>query len=173
MNFNLSDAIAILKRTPTVLNSLLNGLSLRWTEANEGENTWSPYDIVGHLIHGEKTDWIPRTKIILGDNDNKTFIPFDRFAQFRESQGKNMETLLQEFSDLREENINYITSLNLTENDLHKEGIHPDFGVVTLKQLLSTWTVHDLNHISQTCRVMAKQYKGETGPWVDYLGIFA
>lgn len=169
--FDLSKSLQILERTPFVVESMLGGLSKEWIETNEGPETWSPFDIVGHLIHGEKTDWVARIEIILSDRTDKTFKPFDRFAQFRESEGKTLRQLLGEFKTLRSRNIERIRSKGLTGSDLAKEGRHPDFGTVTLQQLLSTWTVHDLNHIAQISRVMAKQYEMEVGPWKEYLGI--
>lgn len=170
MKFTLTRSIQILERTPIVLNSLLEGLDEGWITSHEGENTWSPYDVIGHLIHGEVTDWIPRTKIILSDAPNKTFELFDRFAQFENSQGKNLTQLLQEFSELRAQNIATLKGFELTETDLTKTGQHPDpaLGTVTLKQLLTTWTVHDLSHINQISRVMMKQYREEMGPWPQY-----
>ncbi len=171
MQFNLDQSIEILGQTPLVLKNLLIGLSEEWIQNNEGAETWSPYNIVGHLIHGEKTDWIPRAVIILSPNADKSFEPFDRFAQFRESEGKTLKQLLDEFKILRKQNIQHLRSMEITEADLEKVGKHPAFGAVTLKQLIATWMVHDLNHISQICRVMAKQYKDEVGPWSAYLGI--
>lgn len=171
MNFELHRSIEILHNTPQVLDTLLNGLSKEWLYNNEGENSWSPYDIVGHLIFGEKTDWIVRIKIILSESENKLFEPFDRFAQLHEDQTKPITDLINEFKILRENNLNELTALHITPNDLDRIGIHPDFGEVTLKQLISTWAVHDLGHIAQISRVMAKQYKEEVGPWIDYLGI--
>ena len=171
MQFNLDQSIEILGQTPLVLKNLLIGLSEEWIQNNEGAETWSPYNIVGHLIHGEKTDWIPRAVIILSPNADKSFEPFDRFAQFRESEGKTLKQLLDEFKILRKQNIQHLRSMEITEADLEKVGKHPAFGAVTLKQLIATWMVHDLNHISQICQVMAKQYKDEVGPWSAYLGI--
>ncbi len=171
MNFKLSASIEILERTPGVLDNLLGGLSGDWTQPNEGPDTWSAYDIIGHLIHGEKTDWIPRMNIILSENTEKTFIPFDRFAQFRNSKGKSLKELLNEFSRLRKENLQYLKFKKLDKGDLQKEGAHPELGPVTLEQLLASWVVHDLNHIAQICRVMAYQYKEEVGPWQAYMGI--
>ena len=168
-NFNLKDAIEILERTPVVLTSLLKGLSDRWIYNNEGGESWNPYDIVGHMIHGEKKDWIQRAKTILEYGEDKPFEPFDRFAQFKDSEGKTLNDLLEEFAKLRNENIDVLNKLNLNEDDLNKKGTHPDFGIVTLKQLLSTWVVHDLSHIRQISRVMAKQYKKELGSWGTYL----
>lgn len=171
MNFSLSKSIEILERTPEVLIVMLNGLSGEWTENNEGSDSWNVYDIVGHLIHGELTDWIPRMEIILSDNLIKTFSPFDRFAQFENSKGKNLNQLLVEFKELRLENIKTIKSKQLSDQDLKLKGIHPAFGEVNLSQLIATWTVHDLNHIAQISRVMAKQYTIEVGPWIEYLKI--
>jgi hypothetical protein len=169
INFNLKETIEILERTPDVLTSLLGGLSDGWIYNNEGGESWSPFDIIGHLIHGEKRDWIPRAKIILEYGEDKPFEPFNRFAQFKDSEGKTLNELLEEFTKLRNENIDVLKKLNLNENDFNKKGIHPEFGKVTLKQLLSTWVVHDLSHIRQISRVMAKQYKKEIGPWGTYL----
>ncbi len=171
MEFRLSEAIQVLSSTPHVLKSLLGGLSEDWINQNEGPETWSPYDIIGHLIHGEKTDWIPRAQIVLSYSKDKRFVPFDRFAQFSESAGKTMETLLEEFEILRKQNINILESLKIKDNDYQRIGIHPEFGEVTFGQLLSTWVAHDLGHISQIVRVMAKRYKEDAGPWVKYLMI--
>ena len=170
MKFDLNKSIEILTNTPGVLESLLDGLSDEWLHSNEGMDTWSPYDIIGHLIHAERTDWMERMDIIL-NRDDKHFKPFDRFAQFTESKGKSLSDLLIEFRELREKNLEVLKKIDLTEDKLNKIGIHPKFGEVTLKQLLSTWTVHDLNHLAQISRVMAKQYKEETGPWVEYLPV--
>ncbi len=170
-NFNLKDATEILERTPAVLTSLLSSLSDGWIYNNEGDESWSPYAIVGHLIHGEKNDWILRAKTILEYGEDKPFEPFDRFAQFKDSEGKTLNDLLEEFAKLRNENIDMLNKLNLDENDFNKKGIHPELGSVTLKQLLSTWVVHDLSHIRQISRVMAKQYKNEIGPWETYLPV--
>lgn len=171
MKFDLDKSIEILERTPFVLESLLNGISDDWTTTNEGPDTWSPYDVIGHLIHGEKTDWIARLEIVLSDGPNKTFAKFDRFAQFEESQGKTLDELLTEFKAIRNHNIARLRSKQITLSDLNRTAIHPMFGEVTLAQLLSTWVAHDLDHIFQIARVMAKQYKSEVGPWVEYLKI--
>ncbi len=171
MQFELEKSIEILERTPSILSNYLSGLSDDWIKNNEGENTWSPYNILGHLIFGEKTDWIARIRIILRDSDEKIFEPFDRFAQLNEDQNKPISELLTEFSQLRKKNIETLKSFNIKESDYSLEGIHPDFGTVTLKQLISTWVVHDLGHIAQVSRVMSKQYKEEVGPWVNYLGV--
>jgi hypothetical protein len=171
MNFTLEQSIEILERTPLSLSNLLTGLSSEWTSTKEGNDTWSVYDIIGHLIHGEKTDWIPRAEIILSDKTEKTFEPFDRFAQFENSKGKSLTELLEEFTALRKKNIVLLRSMPIHETTLTKKGIHPAFGEVTLSQLLATWVVHDLNHIAQIARVMAKQYKEDVGPWIKYLRI--
>ncbi len=168
MTFEIDKAIEILERTPFTIEVLLKGISEEWIMNNEGENTWSPYEIVGHLIHGEKTDWIIRTKIILLDSKNKTFEPFDRFAQKRENQTKMISELLDEFKMLRTKNIKELKSLKIDDLTLCKKGIHPELGEAKLKELLSAWVVHDLGHIAQITRVMAKQYKGEVGVWKEY-----
>jgi len=160
-----------LKRTPSVLKILLSDLSEDWVQGNEGPETFSPYDVIGHLIQGEKTDWLDRATRILEYGTAKPFVPFDRFAQFDESKGKSLKQLLDEFEDLRKESLTWLRSLNLTETDLVKKGTHPDLGEVTLKQLLSTWVAHDLTHIAQIGRVMAKQFKEEIGPWIAYFRI--
>lgn len=171
MQFELNKAISILERTPAILTAYLGELSPDWTHQNEGGETWSAYDIVGHLIHGEITDWIPRTKVILSNNTDKRFVEFDRFAQFKNSKGKSLQQLLSEFTELRKENIRQLKSFDISNKQLELEGIHPEFGKVNLQQLLSTWTVHDLGHIAQISRVMAKQYKKAAGPWLKYLTI--
>lgn len=171
MEFSLNKSLEILERTPIVLSYLLDGISPDWTSNNEGGDTWSVYDVIGHLVHGEKTDWIARLKKVLAESGDKKFTPFDRFAQFQSSKGKTLHQLLQEFTDLRKENMKTLRSLNITEKDMGKTGIHPTFGEVALSQLLSTWTVHDLDHLSQISRVMAKQYKEQVGPWVEFLKI--
>lgn len=150
---------------------MLQNVSTDWTSNNEGGETWSAYDIIGHLIHAEKTDWIPRMEIILSSKPDKKFEPFDRLAQFEESKGKSLTQLLDEFKNLRQTNIGFLRSKKLTDKDFKEIGIHPAFGEITLSQLLATWTVHDLNHIAQISRVMAKHYKTDVGPWVEYLRI--
>jgi len=171
MNFSLARSIEMLERTPDTLIALLQNVSDDWTSPNEGGVTWSVYDIVGHLIEGEKTDWIPRMELILSGNRDKTFAPFDRFAQQEHSKGKTLKQLLDEFKRLRTNNLEHLRSKELTDKSLNEKGIHPHFGEVTLSQLLATWTVHDLNHIAQISRVMAKQYTAEVGPWKAYLKI--
>ncbi len=171
MEYNINNALEILERTPKTLQALLLNLSESWSHQNEGEHTWSPFDVVGHLIHGEKTDWIPRARLILSDAEHKVFKPFDRFAQFEISNGKTLSELLNEFSELRAKNLEALKTLALTKDDLNLKGIHPELGEVTLKQLLATWVTHDLGHIAQIARVMAKQYKDEVGPWEAYISI--
>jgi hypothetical protein len=171
MEFDLANGIAVLERTPATLRSLLDGLSPAWTEATEGPDTWSPYVVVGHLIHGERTDWIPRAHIILSQGANRKFTPYDRFAQFRESEGKSLHALLDEFERLRAQNVTTLKHWRLTDAQLGLEGEHPEFGAVTLRQLLATWVAHDLGHIVQVSRVMAKQYRDAIGPWRAYLSV--
>ena len=168
MKFDLSKTIEILDRTPAVLKSLLSNLNKDWVIQNEGPETFSPYDVVGHLIHGERTDWVARAKIILTAGLEKPFTAYDRFAQFKESKGKTIQQLLDEFELVRKENIGWLQSIQLTEDDLDRKGMHPELGEVSLRNLLSTWVVHDLTHLAQITRVMAKQYKEEMGPWVEY-----
>jgi hypothetical protein len=171
IEFKKDEALLFLDRTPVILKELLGNLPLAWINANEGGESWSAYSIVGHLIHGEKTDWIPRMNIILDPHADKKFQPFDRFAQFRYSGNKSLEELLDEFSELRIANTDRLRKAHMTQDDLQKTGIHPAFGNVSLKELLSSWVVHDLNHLGQVCRVLAYQYKQEIGPWTEYMGI--
>jgi hypothetical protein len=171
MEFELEHAIEILKRTPTTLNSLLRDLPEPWLVQNEGLDTWSPYDVIGHLIHGEETDWLPRAKIILEHGETRAFDKFDRVAMFESSKSKSITELLDTFTRLRNENLRELEALNLTADLLDKRGRHPELGVVTLRQLLSTWVVHDLGHIRQVVRVMSKQYGEAVGPWRAYLSI--
>jgi uncharacterized damage-inducible protein DinB len=171
MNFCLTKSLEILERTPDVLYMMLHHISEDWTSKNEGEGTWSVFDVLGHLIHGDKTDWLVRAEIILSDQTNKMFEPFDRFAQFEANKGKNLGQLLNEFKETRKASIEKLNNLQLTDADLVKTGIHPTFGEVTLSQLLATWVVHDLDHIAQISRVMAKQYKDAVGPWINFLRI--
>lgn len=171
MQHNLQDTIVLLARTPATLDTLLRGLPETWTLRNEGEKTWTAFDIVGHLIHGERTDWIPRAKMILQFGESKAFEPFNRWAQERESQGKTLAQLLDEFARLRSENLNELRALNLKPEDLARRGRHPAFGAVTLSQLLATWAAHDLTHLHQISRVLAHQYRDAVGPWSAYLGV--
>lgn len=168
MNFELHKSIEILERTPDVYSALFNNTQHNWDKINEGVGTWSGYNIIGHLIHGEKTDWIPRAEIILGNNDDKTFEPYDRFAQDKLYSFQTTEELLLEFKVLRNQNVEKLKSWNLSESDLNKEGLHPDFGTVTLRQLISTWTIHDIAHLNQVTRVIVKHYADDVGPWKKY-----
>jgi uncharacterized damage-inducible protein DinB len=171
MRFELATGVVVLERTPVTLRTLLAGLPDDWTTATEGPETWSAYDVVGHLIHGERTDWIARAEIILAQGANRRFTPFDRFAQFHESQGKTLVQLLDQFAQLRATNLNILVGWKLTEAQLAFEGEHPELGPVTLRNLLATWVAHDLNHLGQIARVMAKQYRDAVGPWRQYLPI--
>lgn len=171
MQFDLSTAIQVLERTPQSFRALLGGLTEAWTAPNEGPNTFSAFDNVGHLIHGERTDWIPRARLILEQGPNRRFEPFDRFAQYRESRGKTLAELLDEFASLRAENLSTVRGWNLSEEQLALEGEHPSLGRVTLRQLLAAWVAHDLGHLAQTARVMAKQYREAVGPWRQYLPV--
>ena len=163
----------VLERTPAVLKVLLSDLDDDWTNNNEGPETFSPYDVLGHLIHGEKTDWITRTKMILEYGTGKTFEPWNRFAQFEESRGKTLRELLDEFTAIRKENMVWFKGVHLSEADLDKKGMHPKLGEVSLRNLLATWVVHDLTHIAQITRVMAKQYKEEMGTWPEFFRILS
>ena len=171
MQFKLEEATQILRQTPSTLNTLLRPLSTPWTEHNEGPNTWSPFDVVGHLIHGEETDWIPRARIIVNDGESRAFEPFDRVAMFERSKGKSLAELLDTFSDLRAANLRELDQMKLSPAMLEMRGTHPELGTVTLSQLLASWVVHDLGHIGQVVRVMARQYREEVGPWSAYLSI--
>ena len=171
MKYSLERSYEILERTPAVLQSLLSGLGDDWIMPNEGPETFSPYDVVGHLIHGEKTDWTARMKMILEFGNTKTFERWNRVAMYEESKGKSMQQLLDEFTAVRKENMVWFRSLNLTEDDLDRKGMHPVLGDVTLRHLLATWVAHDLTHIAQITRVMAKQYKEEMGPWPEFFRI--
>ena len=171
MEFDLDNAVAVLTRTPIVLHSMLDGLGSAWTDATEGPETWSAYVIVGHMLHGERSDWIPRARIILGQGEDRTFEPYDRFAQFRESEGKSPSELLDAFADVRGANLVTLMQWQLTDSQLSLTGVHPAFGDVSLRQLLSTWVAHDLGHIAQIARVMAKQYRDAVGPWRAYLPV--
>lgn len=171
MDFDLTAGIAVLERTPHALRAMLAGLPLSWTDATEGPETWSPYVILGHLIQGERTDWIARARLILSQGPQRRFTPYDRSAQFQESRGKSLADLLDEFARLRAENLATLAGWRLTDAQLSLEGEHPEFGAVTLRQLLATWVAHDLGHVAQTARVMAKQYRRAVGPWRAYLPV--
>ncbi|HWN12024.1 MAG TPA: DinB family protein [Pyrinomonadaceae bacterium] len=170
IEFNLNDAVAVLARTPANLAALLEELPDTWTSATEGAETWSPYDVIGHLIHGERTDWIPRARHILA-GETRPFEKFDRMAQFTESKGKSLSELLAEFVNLRRDNIAELLEMKLTREDLGRKGLHPELGEVTLEQLLATWVVHDLDHVAQIARTMSKVYEQTVGPWTAYLSI--
>lgn len=172
MAFNLAEAVEVLSRTPDTLTALLKGLSPHWINSTEGAETWSPYDVVGHLINAETTNWLVRVSNILDNGENKPFEPFDRFAHFETSKGKSLGELLEEFSTLRKQNIQTIRDYGFSEEDFEKLGRHPEFGKVKLSELLSTWVVHDLSHIRQIVKTMAKQYETDVGPWQAYLSIF-
>jgi hypothetical protein len=172
-SFAMDEAVALLSRTPAALDALLRGLPDGWISANEGGDTWSPYDVIGHLIHGERTDWVQRARIIVQQGEARPFDKFDRFAQFAGSEGRTLASLLDEFAELRAENLRELTTLRLTEADLERRGRHPELGMVTLRQLLATWVAHDLDHVVQISRVLARQYSDEVGPWRAYLRIIS
>ena len=171
VTFDLSETLDILARTPTIVGALLRGTSGAWHAINEGPDTWSAFDVVGHLIHGEETDWIPRARIILEHGDARPFEPFDRFAQFRRFADWPLDQLLDRFAELRRANLEVLRSWRLTDAQLELPGRHPELGSVNLRQLLATWAVHDLNHIAQIARVLAKRYTQEVGVWRQYLSI--
>jgi hypothetical protein len=168
-SFSLEESVPVLARTPAVLRDLLVDLPEPWVMATEGEGTWSPYDVVGHLIHGERTDWIPRVEHILRHGDSVAFPPFDRVAMFETSQGRTLAELLDAFADLRATSLDRLRSLVPPDADLNRKGRHPELGSVTLGQHLSTWVAHDLSHIGQIVRVMARRYTAAVGPWRRYL----
>jgi len=168
---DLQHTISLLTRTPAALDALLRDLPETWTFRNEGENTWSAFDVVGHLIHGERTDWMVRTKVILQFGEDQAFERFDRWAQVRESQGKSLGQLLDEFARLRSQNLDELRALNLRPEDLERSGRHPVLGIVTLSQLLATWAAHDLTHLHQISRIMAHQYREAVGPWTQFLRV--
>jgi uncharacterized damage-inducible protein DinB len=169
MEFTLEASVPILRRTPTVLRAWLLDLPEPWIRGNEGANTWSPFDVVGHLIHGERTDWLPRAEHLLKHGESVAFVPFDRFAQLENSRGKTLAQLLDEFATARKESLRRLDELALTPADLAKRGRHPELGSVTLAQHLATWVAHDLSHIGQIARVMGRQYTEAVGPWRAYL----
>jgi hypothetical protein len=171
MPHTLDATLALLGRTPAALNGLLRDLPDVWTRTNEGEATWSAFDVVGHLVYGERTDWLPRTKIILEFGETRPFDPFDRWGHVREVEGKALGELLDEFSRLRSANLDSLRALNLSASDLDKRGRHPGLGLVTLSQLLASWPVHDLTHLHQISRVLAHQYREDVGPWTQYMGV--
>jgi DinB superfamily len=168
---NLQNTIALLSRTPAALDALLRDLPEVWTFSNEGDKTWSPFQVLGHLIGGERTDWIPRVRMILQDGESQAFVPFDRWGMEHEIQGKSLAQLLDEFARVRSQNLDELRALNLRPEDLERKGRHPDFGSVTLSQLLATWAAHDLTHLHQISRTMAHQYRETVGPWTVFLGV--
>ncbi|MCE7735610.1 MAG: DinB family protein [Candidatus Heimdallarchaeota archaeon] len=170
-NFSLQKSIEILQRTPRILSDILENLSETWVSVNEGDNTWNPFDIVGHFIHGDQTDWVTRAKVILSDQEDKKFDSFDRFAQFENSKNKKLSELLTEFTTIREQKIKELEGLHISESDLKSIGNHPELGSVNLQQLIATWVVHDMSHLAHILRIMANQYRNEVGPWIDYLRI--
>jgi len=171
MDVDLHTAVPVLSRTPQVLDALLRDLPDAWVSATEGPETWSPYDVVGHLIHGERADWMPRVEHLLAHGEAVPFPAFDRFAQFEDSKGKALPELLDTFRDLRAESLRRLAALRLTTADLRRTGRHPEFGQVTLGQHLATWVAHDLDHLVQISRVMGRQYTDAVGPWRQYLRI--
>lgn len=171
MNFNLKEAVEILERTPRTLEVFLSGLSDGWLECNEGTDTWNAKEVVGHLIEAEISDWMPRLKIILQEGEDQTFPPFDRFAHLRKNPKQSIDEKLLEFQVLRKQNIEKLLEVVEPNEQLELTGLHPEFGAVKLRELLSTWVVHDLTHISQIVRVMAERYRADVGPWAAYLGI--
>ena len=169
----MEEGVAILTRTPSVIDAMLRGLPGGWIAAHEGGETWSPFDIVGHLIHGERADWLPRARVVLEHGEARAFDKFDRFAQFAASKGRTLDSLLDEFAELRRESLAALAALNLTDADLDRKGRHPELGGVTLRQLLATWVAHDLDHICQIARVLARQYTDEVGPWRAYMRVIS
>lgn len=171
LNFDLPDSLALLERMPSVLDALLRGTSDAWHSFHEAPATWSPFEVVGHLIHAEETDWIPRARLILEHGEDRPFEPFDRFAQLTRFAGSPLDSLLDKFAEARRESLAVVRGWQLTEAQLDRTGRHPALGAVTLRQLLATWTVHDLNHLAQISRVLAKRYTDDVGPWREYLSI--
>jgi len=170
---DLQEAVAILERTPAALDAMLRGLPDGWIQAHEGGETWSPFDVIGHLIHGEQTDWLARVRIILEHGEARPFDKFDRLAQFADSPARSLDALLEEFAALRRANLRDLAALQLGPADLARTGTHPAFGRVTLGQLLATWVAHDLDHVVQISRVIARQYSDEVGPWRAYLRVIS
>ncbi len=171
MEQNLELTMALLARTPATLDAMLCDLPDAWIQANEGEKTFNAYEVVGHLAHGERADWMPRVKMILEFGESRAFVPFDRFAQEKESAGKSLPQLLDEFADLRARNLSELRALGLTAEQMQLRGKHPRLGTVTLSQLLATWAGHDMTHLHQVARIMAHQYREAVGPWTVFLGV--
>lgn len=169
----MEEGIAILSRTPAAIDAMLRGLPEGWIAAHEGGETWSPFDIVGHLIHGERADWIPRARVIMEHGAARPFDKFDRFAQFTVSEGRTLDSLLDEFASLRRESLDALERMRLADADLDREGRHPELGAVTMRHLLATWVAHDLDHVAQIARVIARQYADEVGPWRKYLRVIS
>lgn len=173
MIFRIDDAVPVLARTPRVVSAMLEGTPTMWLHQNEGGDSWTPFEVLGHLIHGERTDWIPRARIILEKGEGEAFKPFDRSAHLTEFRGREVSELCRLFADLRLQNLKTLDELHLTEPDLGRRGVHPALGPVTMRDLLATWVTHDLGHIAQIARVMAKQYRAEVGPWLEYIPILS
>ena len=171
MDFDLDRSIDVLARTPSTLQTLLGGLPEPWIRGTEGPDTFSPFDVVGHLIDGEETDWMPRARLILSRNPEATFTPYDRFRHHQRNRGRSLPSLLDEFVRLRAGNLEALAAWNLGDAELELRAMHPSLGAVTLRQLLAAWVAHDLGHVAQIARVMAKQYRDEVGPWVEYLPV--
>ncbi len=171
--FDLEEGLAILARTPATLDAMLRGLPDGWIQAREGDGTWSPFDVLGHLIHGERTDWVPRARVIMEHGESRPFEKFDRFAQFEETQGRTLDSLLDEFIVRRRESLHELGELRIGPADLDRRGTHPAFGTVTLGQLLATWVAHDLDHVIQIARVIGRQYTDAVGPWRAYLRVIS
>ena len=171
MRFELASSLDILRRTPATLRALLDGADDAWTRSNEGPDTFSPFDVVGHLIDGEETDWMPRARIILSRDPAATFAPYDRFRHYQRNRGRSLASLLEEFDRLRAANLEGLAAWNLGDAELDLQATHPSLGPVSLRQLLATWVAHDLGHVAQVARVMAKQYRDQVGPWVEYLPV--
>jgi len=168
MQFSVDLSMDVLRRSPATLDALLRGVDPAWERGTEGPDTFSPFDVVGHLIDGEETDWIPRARIILARGPDRRFEPYDRFRHRKRNAGRTLESLLAEFAKLRAANLELLQSWKLTEAELDLQGEHPSLGPVTLRHLLAAWVVHDLGHLAQISRVMAKQYRSEVGPWAPY-----
>jgi Protein of unknown function (DUF664). len=170
MRLDIQKATEVLERTPKALGAMLDGVSDEWTTGGNKSN-WAPFDIIGHLIHGEETDWIPRAEIILQQGNDRTFVPFDRVAQFQLSKGKSLRDLLKKFEAKRRESLDTLMSWNLSDEQLKLKGIHPEFGDVSLSELIAAWVTHDLSHISQIAVFMARKYTEAVGPWKEYMSI--
>ena len=171
MDFELGRSIEVLGNTPGVLRSMVSGLSDDWTASSGDQENWGVFDVVGHLVHADEAVWIPRAKVILAQGEDRNFPSFDRFGQFENAKGKTIEVLLDEFDEVRRKSLETIQGWSLTDEQLGLPGIHPEFGDVNLRQLLATWTVHDLTHIRQIAMVMARKYEQAVGPWKAYLSI--